>query len=102
MTSGTCVGFVLAIGMSYVINLAGDRVTLPEGATDASMAPYHVARSKLFVRERSAKAYIHLDAAQIEANIHFAESGRARRCSLPSVLKFRGKRDTLSLTRKTR
>ena len=40
---------------SYVINLAGDKVTLPEGATDASMAPYHVARSKLFVRERSAK-----------------------------------------------
>jgi hypothetical protein len=29
---------------SYVTNLAGDKVTLPEGATDASMAPYHVAR----------------------------------------------------------
>jgi len=55
---------------SYVINLAGDKVTLPEGATDASMAPYHVARSKLFVRERGAKAtLIHLDTAQIEANI---------------------------------
>ena len=54
---------------SYVINLAGDKVTLPEGATDASMAPYHVARSKLFVRERSANAFIHLDFAQIEANI---------------------------------
>ena len=55
---------------SYVINLAGDKVTLPEGATDASMAPYHVARSKLFVRERGAKAtMIHLDAAHIEANI---------------------------------
>jgi hypothetical protein len=33
------------------------------------MAPYHVARSKLFVRERAAKALIHLDTAQIEANI---------------------------------
>jgi hypothetical protein len=55
---------------SYVINLAGDKVTLPEGATDASMAPHHVARSKLFVRERAAKArLIHLDVAQIEANI---------------------------------
>jgi hypothetical protein len=55
---------------SYVVNLAGDKVTLPEGATDASMAPYHVARSKLFVRERGAKAtLIHLDTAQIEANI---------------------------------
>jgi hypothetical protein len=55
---------------SYVINLAGDRATLPEGATDASMAPYHVARSKLFVRERGATAtLIHFDTAQIEANI---------------------------------
>ena len=32
----------------------------------------------------------------------FAEIGRPRRCSLRSVSKFRGKRDTLSLTRKTR
>jgi hypothetical protein len=54
---------------SYVINLAGDRVTLPEGVTDASMAPYHVARSRLFVRERGAKARVRLDIAQIEANI---------------------------------
>src|SRR5215472_8555421 len=54
---------------SYVTNLAGDRVTLPEGATDASLAPYHVARSKLFVRERSAKALINLDIGAIEANI---------------------------------
>src|SRR6202011_2574891 len=37
---------------SYVTNAAGDKVSLPEGATDASMTPYHVARSKLFVRER--------------------------------------------------
>jgi hypothetical protein len=54
---------------SYVTNLAGDKVTLPEGATDASLTPYHVARSKLFVRERSAKALVHLDIAAIEANI---------------------------------
>jgi hypothetical protein len=54
---------------SYVTNLAGDKVTLPEGATDASMAPYHVARSKLFVRERSTHALVPLDTSQIEANI---------------------------------
>jgi hypothetical protein len=54
---------------SYVTNLAGDKVTLAEGATDASMAPYHVARSKLFVRERSAQALVALDTSQIEANI---------------------------------
>src|SRR5215831_5814731 len=54
---------------SYVANLSGDKVTLPEEATDASLTPYHVARSKLFVRERSAKALINLDTAAIEANI---------------------------------
>ena len=52
-----------------VTNLAGDKVTLTEGATDASLTPYHVARSKLFVRERFTKALIHLDTAAIEANI---------------------------------
>ena len=40
---------------NYVTNLAGDTVRLPEGATDAAMTPYHVARSKLFVRERFGK-----------------------------------------------
>ena len=54
---------------SYVANLTGDKVTLPEGATDASLTPYHVNRSKLFVRERSEKAFVHLDTAAIEANI---------------------------------
>ena len=53
----------------YVTNLAGDKVSVPEGATDAAMTPYHVARSKLFVRERSKAALIHLDTAKIEANI---------------------------------
>src|SRR6516165_7925293 len=53
----------------YVTNLAGDKVTLPEGATDASLTPYHVARSKLFVRERSAKTLVRLDTVAIEANI---------------------------------
>jgi hypothetical protein len=52
-----------------VTNAAGDKVSLPEGATDASMTPYHVARSKLFVRERFGKALIHLDTAEIEVNI---------------------------------
>ena len=38
----------------------------------------------------------------IEVCYIFAEIGRPRRCSLRSVLKFRRKRDMLSLTRKTR
>ena len=54
---------------SYVANLAGEKVSLPEGATDASLTPYHVYRSKLFVCERSEKAFVHLDTAAIEANI---------------------------------
>jgi hypothetical protein len=33
------------------------------------MTPYHVARSKLFVRERFTKAMIDLDLPQIEINI---------------------------------
>ena len=54
----------------YVTNAAGETITLPEGATDASMTPYHVARSKLFVRERFGKvALSHLDPMVIEANI---------------------------------
>jgi hypothetical protein len=54
---------------SYVADLAGNKVRLPEGATDASLTPYHVSRAKLFVRERSEKAFVQLDTAEIEANI---------------------------------
>jgi len=54
----------------YVINTKGEKVSVSDGATDASMTPYHVARSKLFVRERFGKvALIHLDTSEIEANI---------------------------------
>jgi len=53
----------------YVINTAGEKVAVPVGATDAGMTPYHVARSKLFVRERFGKALVHLDIGEIEANI---------------------------------
>jgi hypothetical protein len=53
----------------YVSDLTGDKVALAEGATDASLTPYHVARSKLFVRDRFSKAIISLDVPQIERNI---------------------------------
>jgi len=54
----------------YVTNLAGDKVNLPEGATDAALTPYHVARSKLFVRERFGKIGLsQINSSQIEANI---------------------------------
>jgi hypothetical protein len=69
------IGYVRGIcrgdsGGQYVINFAGDRVTVPEGATDAAMTPYHIARSQLFVRERFSEAVLsHLDTAEIEACI---------------------------------
>jgi len=54
----------------YVTDLSGNKITAPEGATDAAMTPYHVARSKLFIRERFGKAaLLHFDIAEIEANI---------------------------------
>ena len=54
----------------YVINMNGDTVTVPEGSTDAVMTPYHVARSKLFVRERFGQhTLVTLDTAVIEENI---------------------------------
>ena len=39
----------------FVIDKNGRTVTLPRGASDASLAPYHVDRSKLFVYERLGK-----------------------------------------------
>ena len=54
----------------YVSSLAGDTVSVPEGSTDAALTPYHVVRSKLFVRERFGKIGLsHLNSVQIETNI---------------------------------
>ena len=39
----------------YVMNAKGETTELPPGATDAALTPYHVNRSKLFVRERFGK-----------------------------------------------
>ncbi len=36
----------------FVIDQAGTKVTLPRGASDAALMPYHVDRSKLFAYER--------------------------------------------------
>jgi len=54
----------------YVYNDKGELVSLPDGSTDASLTPYHVTRSKLFVRERFGKAaLVHVDTMEVEANI---------------------------------
>jgi hypothetical protein len=44
----------------YVCNEDGDLVPITAGATDASLTPYHVTRSKLFVRERFGKSLTHI------------------------------------------
>ena len=53
------IGYVRGIlqgddGEGYVINAAGEKVQLPRGASDASLTPYHVDRSKLYIHERIA------------------------------------------------
>jgi hypothetical protein len=48
----------------YVIDSSGATVTLPRGASDAALAPYHVDRSKLFVMERLAGSPL-LDAERV-------------------------------------
>jgi hypothetical protein len=53
---------------AFVINDQGDKVTLPRGATDASLSPYHVNRSKLFVLERGSDAP-YIDAQRLAAAI---------------------------------
>lgn len=54
----------------YVTGIDDERVQIPPGKTDASLTPYHVNRSKLFVRERfGAMSLAHIDTATIEANI---------------------------------
>jgi hypothetical protein len=54
----------------YVTTTNGDKIRLADGATDAAMTPYHVARSKIFIRERFGKsALMHLDISEIESNI---------------------------------
>ena len=69
------IGYVRGIcrgdgGGSYVINISGDTTNVPPGSTDAAMTPYHVARSKLFVRERFGKAaLVHINTREIEDNI---------------------------------
>ena len=41
---------------SFVVDESGRTVTLPRGASDAALTPYHVTRSKMFVYERLGKS----------------------------------------------
>jgi hypothetical protein len=52
----------------FVIDDKGNKITLPRGASDAALTPYHVDRSKLFALERLEKNP-NIDAARIAAAI---------------------------------
>jgi hypothetical protein len=52
----------------FVVDKDGRKITLPRGASDASLAAYHVDRSKLFVHERLGKSTT-IDAARVAAAI---------------------------------
>lgn len=78
----------------YVTNLAGDTVSVTDGATDAALTPYHVARSKLFVRERFGKIGLsQINSSQIETNIEHTrfpvpdDEQHARTGDLPGLLR---------------
>ena len=52
----------------FVIDGNGKKITLPRGASDAALTPYHVDRSKLYAFERLEKVP-NLDAARVAAAI---------------------------------
>jgi hypothetical protein len=52
----------------FVIDGKGEKITLPRGASDAALTPYHVDRSKLFALERLAKTP-NIDAARVAGAI---------------------------------
>ncbi|MBW4540128.1 MAG: metal-dependent phosphohydrolase [Myxacorys chilensis ATA2-1-KO14] len=71
----TChdIGYVKGVCRSdrdgfYATGINGGRVTLPLGASDASLTPYHVDRGKLFIDDRF-KDHALIDAQTIKRNI---------------------------------
>ena len=76
----------------YVTGKDFKTVELPEGATDASLTPYHIDRGMLFVRERFAKNR-HIDVEVICANIEYtrfpvpAENEAKSKTDYPELLR---------------
>ena len=77
---------------SYVTGIGEETVELPEGATDASLTPYHIERGKLFVRERFAKNR-HIAVEVLCANIEYTrfpvpiENEREAATDYPALLR---------------
>ena len=55
-----------------VVDVSGRKVSLPRGASDAALAPYHVERSRLFVLDRLASSE-EVHAARIARAIAFTK-----------------------------
>jgi hypothetical protein len=53
---------------TYVIDDKGGTISLPPGASDASLTPYHINRGKIFIRERFGKVKM-LDSEVVGSNI---------------------------------
>jgi hypothetical protein len=64
---GACKG---DCGNSVVINAKGETVTPPRGATDAFLAPYHIARGVIYARERFAGSEL-IDEERIARSIEY-------------------------------
>jgi hypothetical protein len=77
---------------SYVADSSGRLVALPQGATDASLAPYHVTRGSLFVQDRFAQDPV-IDAHMVTACIEMTrfpvpmEAHYQQRDTLPALVR---------------
>ncbi len=56
----------------FVINAENETVSLDPGATDAALAPYHVERGQIFIRERFGDNP-HIDVETVCANIEYTQ-----------------------------
>jgi hypothetical protein len=54
----------------FVVDRSGEKITLPRGASDAALTPYHVDRSKLFAFERLGNSPT-IDAERVAEAIEF-------------------------------
>ncbi|NEQ28736.1 MAG: metal-dependent phosphohydrolase [Microcoleus sp. SIO2G3] len=76
----------------FATGIAAEAIELPIGTTDASLTPYHVDRSKQFVREQLSR-YALLDCEAIERHIEFT------RFPVPPDAEYRDITDYSSLAR---
>ena len=67
----------------FVADMAGRKVTLPRGASDAALTPYHVDRSKMFVLERLSDSAA-IDAARVAKAIEYTRFPVVERAVAPN------------------